>query len=93
MKVKDPAALRRKRLNRKFSQRDLAFLVRRSQNTIHLLETGGMKTLSEDLALLIAARLDVDWEEYFILEEHEVAPTVTDKLRPTGNCEPRKLTA
>jgi transcriptional regulator with XRE-family HTH domain len=93
MKVKDPAALRRKRLNRKFSQRDLAFLVRRSQNTIHLLETGGMKTLSEDLALLIAARLDVDWEEYFVLEEHEVAPVVTDKLRPTGNCEPRKLTA
>lgn len=93
MKVKDPAALRRKRLNRKFSQRDLAFLVRRSQNTIHLLETGGMKTLSEDLALLIAARLDVEWEEYFQLEEHEVMPIVADKRRPTGNCEPRKLTA
>ncbi|QDG88841.1 helix-turn-helix domain-containing protein [Pseudarthrobacter sp. NIBRBAC000502770] len=93
MKVKDPAALRRKRLNRKFSQRDLAFLVRRSQNTIHLLETGGMKTLSEDLALLIAARLDVEWEEYFELEEHEVMPTVTDKRRSTGNCEPRQLTA
>ena len=78
MKVKDPAALRRKRQNRKYSQRDLAFLVKRSQSTIYLLETGGMKTLSEDLALLIAARLDVDWEDYFTLEEHEVIPSVTN---------------
>lgn len=76
MKVKDPAALRRKRQNRKYSQRDLAFLVKRSQSTIYLLETGGMKTLSEDLALLIAARLDVDWEDFFTLEEHEVMPSV-----------------
>lgn len=74
MRVKDPAALRRKRLNRRFSQRDLAMLVRRSQTTIHLLETGGMKTLSEDLALHIAARLDVDWEDFFLLEEGEVLP-------------------
>lgn len=79
MKVKDPAKLRRKRMNRKYSQRDLAFLVKRSQNTIHLLETGGMKTLSEDLALLIAARLDVEWEDYFNLEEHEVMPRVANK--------------
>ena len=79
MKVKDPAKLRRKRMNRKYSQRDLAFLVKRSQNTIHLLETGGMKTLSEDLVLLIAARLDVEWEDYFDLEEHEVMPRVTGK--------------
>ena len=77
MRVKDPAALRRKRVNRKFSQRDLAFLVRRSQNTIYLLESGKMKTLSEDLALLIAARLEVEWEDYFDLEEFEVAPSVT----------------
>lgn len=81
MKVKDPAKLRRKRLNRKYSQRDLAFLVKRSQNTIHLLETGGMKTLSEDLALLIAARLDVEWEEYFDLEEHEVMPSMSTSLK------------
>lgn len=78
MRVKDPAAIRRKRINRKLSQRDLAFLVRKSQNTISLLETGKMRTLTEDLALLIAARLDVDWEEYFELEENEVKPKVTD---------------
>lgn len=89
MKVKDPAALRRKRLNRKYSQRDLAFLVKRSQSTIYLLETGGMKTLSEDLALLIAARLDVDWEDYFTLEEHEVMPIVTNSLKSVEHGEGR----
>lgn len=93
MKVKDPAGLRRKRMNRKYSQRDLAYLVRRSQNTIHLIETGGMKTLSEDLALLIAARLEVDWEDYFILEEHEIMPTITGKPHSTGSPEIRKLSA
>jgi putative transcriptional regulator len=92
MKVKDPAKLRRKRMNRKYSQRDLAFLVKRSQNTIHLLETGGMKTLSEDLALLIAARLDVEWEDYFDLEEHEVMPRVTSNSHTTNTHE-GKLTA
>lgn len=78
MRVKDPSALRRKRLNRKYSQRDLAYLVRRSQNTIYLLENGKMKTLSEDLALLLAARLEVEWEDYFELEENEIAPVVTN---------------
>lgn len=81
MKVKDPGTLRRKRVNQRFSQRDLAGLVRRSQNTIHLLETGQMKTLSEDLALLIAARLHVDWEDLFDLEEHEILPTLTSGAR------------
>lgn len=82
MKVKDPGMLRRKRMNQRFSQRDLAGLVRRSQNTIHLLETGQMKTLTEDLALLLAARLHVDWEDLFDLEEHEVVPPLTTGVRP-----------
>lgn len=82
MKVKDPGMLRRKRMNQRFSQRDLAGLVRRSQNTIHLLETGQMKTLSEDLALLLAARLHTDWEDLFDLEEHEILPKVTNGARP-----------
>lgn len=77
MRVKDPAALRRKRLNQRFSQRDLAVLVRRSQATIHQLETGKMKTLTEDLAVLIAARLFTPWEDLFTLEEHEIVPAVT----------------
>ncbi|MGP5725876.1 helix-turn-helix transcriptional regulator [Arthrobacter rhombi] len=83
MRVKDPAALRRKRMNRKYSQRDLAYLVRKSQNTISLLETGRMSTLTEDLALLIAARLGVDWEDYFALEEREVMPVVTSAVHST----------
>lgn len=83
MRVKDPAALRRKRMNRKYSQRDLAYLVRKSQNTISLLETGRMSTLTEDLALLIAARLGVDWEDYFDLEEHEVMPVATSAVHST----------
>lgn len=76
MRVKDPAALRRKRKNRGFSQTELAFLVRRGQQTVSFLETGRMKTLSEDLAVSIAARLGVDWEDLFELEEHEVMPKV-----------------
>ncbi len=77
MRVKDPAALRRRRINQRFSQRDLAGLVRRTQATIHQLETGKMKTLTEDLALLIAARLFSDWEDLFTLEEHEIRPAVS----------------
>ncbi|WP_417220564.1 helix-turn-helix transcriptional regulator [Arthrobacter sp.] len=84
MRVKDPAALRRKRMNRQYSQRDLAYLVRKSQNTISLLETGKMPTLTEDLALLISARLGVDWEDYFELEEHEVMPVVQSAVHTSG---------
>lgn len=85
MRVKNPDALRRKRVNRRYSQRDLAMLVKRSQTTIYLLETGQMKTLSEDLALHIAARLDVDWEDFFDLEEHEVMPTMKSDSHPSSN--------
>lgn len=90
MRVIDPAALRRKRINQRFSQRDLAGLVRRSQATIHQLETGKMKTLTEDLALLISARLFVDWEELFTLEEQEVKPLVTSVV---GNSKHKTVTA
>ncbi|MDP1878014.1 MAG: helix-turn-helix domain-containing protein [Actinomycetota bacterium] len=65
MRVKDAGALRRKRERAGLTQRDLAFLCRCSQNTIHLLETGGMATLSEGRALIIAKRLGADWEDLF----------------------------
>lgn len=84
MRVKNPSGLKRKRINRHYSQRDLAMLVRRSQTTIYLIETGQMKTLTEDLALHIAARLDVDWEDYFELEENEVMPNVKSDSRITS---------
>lgn len=65
MRVKDPAQIRRWRKQRHFTQRDLAYLVRRSQATIWQLESGRLKTISEDLAVAIAARLDVPWEDLF----------------------------
>lgn len=69
MQVKDPAAIRRLRKRRKLTQRELAFLCRCSQNSISLLEKGDMLTLSEDLALEIAERLDVPWEDLFVARE------------------------
>lgn len=80
MKVKDPAMIRRWRKQRHYSQRDLAYLVRRSQNTIYKLENGKLRTLSEDLALAIAARLDIPWEDLFIEEEIKSVPVLTNGL-------------
>jgi putative transcriptional regulator len=65
MLVKDGALVRRARKQRRFSQRELAFLVRRSQSTIYLIETNRLKTITEDLAIAIAARLEVPWEGLF----------------------------
>lgn len=80
MRVKDPAKIRRWRKQRFYSQRDLAFLVRRSQNTIYLIESGKMPTLSEDLAVAIAARLDVPWEDLFEEETLKPMPEVTSDM-------------
>ncbi|NVC23364.1 helix-turn-helix transcriptional regulator [Kocuria salina] len=85
MKVKDPARIRRWRKQRHYSQRDLAFLVRRSQTTIHLLEKGSMKTLSEDLAIAIAARLDVPWEDLFEAQEEKPMSSLTNDTDATRN--------
>lgn len=85
MKVKDPAMIRRWRKQRHYSQRDLAFLVRRSQTTIYHLEKGSMKTLSEDLALAIAARLEVPWEDLFIPEEEKPMPKLTSGQEDIGH--------
>lgn len=90
MKVKDPAAIRRWRKQRNFSQEDLAFLVRRNQSTISLIERGGMSSLSEDLALAIAARLEVPWDELF--EAHEEKPLPIVASSKLTNCK-RKVAA
>jgi transcriptional regulator with XRE-family HTH domain len=65
MRVKDPSAILRARTRQRFTQRELALLSRCSQNTIHLIETGKMSTLSEGLAMRIAERLKVDLEDLF----------------------------
>ena len=65
MRVRDPEALRRWRQRRGLSQRDLAYLCRCSQATISLLERGTMPSLRDELALNLANRLQVPWEELF----------------------------
>ncbi|MCZ1075049.1 helix-turn-helix transcriptional regulator [Rhodococcus sp. A5(2022)] len=69
MQVKDPAQIRRWRKQRHFTQRELAFLVRRTQATIWQIEAGKLRNISEDLAIAIAARLDVPWEDLFVAHE------------------------
>lgn len=76
MKIKDPAKIRRWRKQRHFTQRELAFLVRRSQAAIWQIEAGVLTTISEDFALAISARLDVPWEDLFEAHEAVVAPSV-----------------
>lgn len=85
MRVKDPAQIRRWRRQRHFSQRDLAYLVRRSQTAIYALETGKLRTISEDFAIAVAARLDVPWEDLFEAHDAIVAPTVSNGVSPTAH--------
>lgn len=66
MKVRDAAAIRERRQLQGLSQRELAYLCRPcSQTTIYLLETGRMRTLSPQLAVRVAKRLDADVHELF----------------------------
>ena len=81
MEVRDPAKLRRERKQKRYSQRELAMLVRRTQTTIYKLETGQLKNVTEDLALAIAARLDCHWEDLFIA--HEDLPTPSPSVVST----------
>lgn len=69
MKLRDPKKLRSWRLHRNLTQRELAFLCKCSQNTIHLLESGRMTSISEDLAMTICRRLDIPWEDVFEARE------------------------
>ena len=64
--VRDGSAIRGRRQRLGLSQRDLAFLCRPcSQTTIYLLETGRMRSLTLDLALRVAKRLDVEPADLF----------------------------
>ena len=81
MRVKDPAAIRRARKARDFSQRDLAALCKCTQATISALETGTMKTCSADLAKIICRRVERDLEDLFIDPKAEALPRVTNDPR------------
>lgn len=84
MRVKDPAAIRRARKARGFSQRDLAALCKCTQAAISALETGTMKTCSADLAKIICRRVERDLEDLFIDPANEAMPAVTSAPRSAG---------
>jgi len=65
MRIRNRNALRRWRLQRGYSQRELAFLCGKTQATISHLENGLMTTCSDDLAVTISRRLNVPLEELF----------------------------
>ena len=85
MKVKDPAAIRRWRGRRDLTQRQLAYLCDCSQASISLIEKGELPTLSEDLALSIAKRLDVPWEDLFDIREGSGSRRVATGARTVGH--------
>lgn len=81
MKLKDPDQLQRWRKRRDLKQWELAVLSGCTQQTISLLETGKMTTLSEDLANKIAKRLELPWEELFMACEAPVMPVLTNGMQ------------
>jgi putative transcriptional regulator len=86
MRVREGAALRRRRERLGLTQRELAFLARPcSQTTIHLLETRKMTTLTEELAMRIARRLDVPLEALFEDRTGVAATGTATGHRVTGN--------
>lgn len=81
MEIRDPELIRRRRMAKRFTQRDVAQLARRSQAAVQQVESGRMKTISEAFAMGIAFALGCDWEELFIDHEHKATPSVEDGTR------------
>lgn len=79
MRVKDPALLRERRVRRRLTQRELAFLVRRSQATVWQLENGQLRTVTPQLARAIADRLDTPCTDLF---EPRPDDRTADPVRP-----------
>lgn len=75
MRVKDPAQMKRLRKQNHLSQEQLAFLVRKTQQSISQIEKGDLKNISEGFAIALAGRLGREWEELFEAKE-EAAPAV-----------------
>lgn len=85
MEIRDPETLRRKRAAKRFTQRDVAHLARRSQAAYQQVESGKMKTISEAFAMGIAFALDCDWEDLFIDHTHIATPAAEDVSRTTSH--------
>jgi DNA-binding XRE family transcriptional regulator len=69
LQPKGGAKIKRERLKKRWSQRDLGQLVRRRHMTISLLETGKMTTCTRELAENICFHLGIEVEDVFELEE------------------------
>lgn len=72
MFVKDPGKLRRRRKDKRLSQKNLADLVGCTQQYISLMENGDDRDCSEKVAEKIARFLDLELEDLF--ETRTVSP-------------------
>ncbi|WP_261949237.1 helix-turn-helix domain-containing protein [Rhodococcus sp. T9N] len=84
MRVKDPGQIRRWRKRCNYSQRELAFLCKKSQNAISLVEKGDLKNITEDFAVALAGRLGVPWEDLFEAHAIEARSTVASAVCSVG---------
>lgn len=78
MEIRDASKLRKKRMELRYTQRDVAFLARRSQAAYQKVESGALKNISEAFAMGLAFALRCDWEDLFIDHEHHATPSVED---------------
>lgn len=93
MRVKDPAPIRRGRLLKGWTQRQLAVLCNKSQNAVHLLESGKSTTIGEEFALCLFRNLQLGKEFGLKLEDvfEDVPVTaVTDVLNDSCSNQPRE---
>lgn len=84
MRVKDPGQIQRWRKRCNYSQRELAFLCKKSQNAISLVEKGELKNITEDFAVSLAGRLGVPLEDLFEAHELEARPALSNAVHIVG---------
>ena len=88
MFVIDPAKLKRRRKAKGFTQDDLAYLGRCTQQYVSLLENGTDRDCSEEIALRICKALDVELEDYFEARAVVSMSTVATASRGGSKPEP-----
>ncbi|OZF09854.1 transcriptional regulator [Rhodococcus sp. 15-1154-1] len=85
MRVKDRDLIRRLRKQNHYSQQQLGFLVRKTQQSISQIESGELKNISEGFAIALAGRLGREWEELFEACEESALPAVTSDVHSSGD--------
>ena len=66
MRVIDPVRIRRARLAKEWTQEFLGDRCNRSQNAIHLLETGQSDTITEEFAMSLTRELGLVLDKVFV---------------------------